>query len=134
MRGVVLGAAHACAQTAVAAVRVYNPDATTLTRVLVLGLVVALALAWGVVDGRHRPGCAMNWFYAGLVAGPLAGLAGVAAQSVLVDATGVEALGTALTGGAAFTALLVAAPALAGMLLGRRPAKVTPSAAPPPAD
>ncbi|MGO1048749.1 B-4DMT family transporter [Crossiella sp. CA198] len=128
-RGLVLAVLHAAAQTAVAAIRVHNPPATTLTQTLTLGFLVALVLAWGTVDGRRRPACAMTWFYTGLLAGPIAGLLGVLAQSALVDATGLESLGTAMTGGAAFTALLIAGPALLGTLLGRRPQ--TPAAQPP---
>ena len=62
-------------------------------------------------------GRGMVWFAAGLVAGPLAGLASVVGRS-LVDQTGLESLGPALTGGAAFTALLVMATAAIGMGIG----------------
>jgi hypothetical protein len=40
-------------------------------------------------------------------------------KSIFVDQTGVADLGAALTGGAAFTALLVLVPAGVGMLAGR---------------
>lgn len=135
-RAVVLAILHAAAQTAVAAIRIHNPPATLLAQTLTLAFLVAIPLAWGAVDARRRPACTMTWFYTALLAGPLAGLLGVLAQSTLVDATGLEALPTALTGGAAFTALLIAAPALLGTLLGRRPTpKATPADQPtPPAD
>jgi hypothetical protein len=60
----------------------------------------------------------MCWFFASLVAGPLAGVVGVVGTGLLVDQTGVESLWPALTGGAAFTALVVLASAAAGMGLG----------------
>jgi hypothetical protein len=44
---------------------------------------------------------------------------GVIGRSVFVDQTGVSELGSALTGGAAFTALLVFVPAGIGLLAGK---------------
>jgi hypothetical protein len=46
-------------------------------------------------------------------------MAVVLGQGVFVDDTGVESLGAAITGGAAFTALLVLVPAGIGLALGR---------------
>ncbi len=115
-----MAVAHAAVQTALAALAVRQPDLGATLRPVALAVVVAIALAWGGLDGRrNRPGQSMDWFVAALIAGPLAGLLGVIARAVLVDQTGLEALGPALTGGAAFTALLVLVPAAAGLLLGR---------------
>ena len=79
----------------------------------------AAAVIWGAVDRlRELPSAGMQWFIAALIAGPFAGALGVIGAALLVDQTGQEALWVALTGGAAFTALLVLAPAGLGMLLG----------------
>src|SRR5699024_3254700 len=51
---------------------------------------------------------------------PLAGILGVVGRGLFVDQTGVAALGEALTGGAAFLALLVIVPAGIGMFVGSR--------------
>lgn len=99
-------------------VRAYHPGSIAAAP-LGLGVVVGVAVLWAGLDGwLRRPVEAGTWFAAGLLAGPLAGLLSVAAQALLVDATGTEALGTALTGGAAFLALLVAGPAVLGRALG----------------
>ncbi|WP_344874575.1 hypothetical protein [Allokutzneria multivorans] len=114
-RGLALGALHAVAHIAVAAVRVHSPEALTLPRVLALSVLVLAAAAWAVFD-RART----NWLLAAVVAGLVAGVLGVVGQALLVDATELSALGVALTGGAAFTALLVLAPATLGTALGNR--------------
>jgi hypothetical protein len=44
---------------------------------------------------------------------------GVVGKSIFVDQSGVPDLGAAITGGAAFTALLVLVPAGVGMVAGR---------------
>jgi hypothetical protein len=54
-----------------------------------------------------------------LIAGWGAAVLGVIGKSVFVDQTGVAELGGALTGGAAFTALLVLIPAAIGLAAGR---------------
>lgn len=112
---------HAAGQTVMAIVRAWEPDWVPIAEAITLGLLVGVALAWGAADGwlrRDRP--ATSWLVAALVTGPVAGLLGVIAQGVLVDATGMAALWPALTGGAAFTALLVLVPAVAGIGAGRR--------------
>lgn len=57
---------------------------------------------------------------AGPLAGPLAGLLGWAVEGLFVDASGSEELLVELTGGAAFTALLVLLPAALGLFVGGR--------------
>ncbi|MCP3801240.1 hypothetical protein NLX83_18425 [Allokutzneria sp. A3M-2-11 16] len=114
-RGLALGALHAVAHVAVAAVRVHSPETLTLPRTVALAVLVLTAAAWAFLD-RSRT----DWLPAAVVAGLVAGLLGVAGQALLVDATSFSTLGVALTGGAAFTALLVLVPATIGRLLGRR--------------
>ena len=75
---------------------------------------------WGVLDRwRALPRPELTWLYAALVAGWGAGVLGVIGRSIFVDQTGVSELGSALTGGAAFTALLVFVPAGIGLLAGK---------------
>lgn len=113
-----MGLLHGAVQTGVAAVAVRSPEATSVGPIAI-GLLIAAALIWGAVDTlRDLPSRGMQWFIAALIAGPFAGALGVIGSAVLVDQTGQEALWVALTGGAAFTALLVLAPAGLGMLLG----------------
>ncbi|SDG12456.1 hypothetical protein SAMN05216553_105453 [Lentzea fradiae] len=115
-----MGLLHGAVQTGVAAVAVRSPEAASV-RPIALALLVVAALLWGAVDAlRGLDGRGMQWFIAALVAGPFAGALGVVGSALLVDQTGQEALWVALTGGAAFTALLVLVPAGAGMLVGGR--------------
>lgn len=119
VRGLVMAVVHAVVQTVVAALRAGHPD-WALLRPLSLGLLVGVAVFWAGVDGwQRRPDHGLVWFKAALVAGPVAGVLGVIGQGLLVDNTGVESLGAAITGGAAFTALLVVVPAGLGLALGR---------------
>jgi MFS family permease len=113
-----MGLLHGAVQTGVAAVAVRSPEASSVGPIAI-GLLIAAAVIWGAVDTlRDLPSRGMQWFIASLVAGPFAGALGVIGSALLVDQTGQEALWVALTGGAAFTALLVLAPAGLGMLLG----------------
>ncbi len=119
VRALWMGLLHGAVQTGVSAVAVRSPEATSV-RPIALGLLVAAAVIWGAVDRlRELPSPGMQWFIASLIAGPFAGALGVIGSALLVDQTGQEALWVALTGGAAFTALLVLAPAGLGLLLGR---------------
>ncbi|XVS68396.1 hypothetical protein ACQPYE_30250 [Actinosynnema sp. CA-299493] len=118
VRGLWLGLFHGGVQTGASAVSVHSPEASSSTRYIAFGLVVVIGVLWGALDAwRLLDGRGMVWFAAALVAGPLAGAVGVAGRS-LVDQTGLESLGPALTGGAAFTALLVMATAAVGMGIG----------------
>lgn len=111
---------HTVGQTAMSSVRASAPASVPVAEASILGLLVAVAVGWGAADGwLRRDRAATGWLVAALVTGPVAGLLGVIARAVLVDATGMTALWPALTGGAAFTALLVLIPALAGVGAGR---------------
>lgn len=118
VRALWMGLLHGAVQTGVSAVAVRSPEATSV-RPIALGLLVAAAVLWGAVDRlRELPSPGMQWFIAALIAGPFAGALGVVGAALLVDQTGQESLWVALTGGAAFTALLILAPAGLGLLLG----------------
>lgn len=119
VRGFWMGLLHGAVQAGVVAVAVRSPEAGSAIRLIAFGLVVVVAVLWGALDAwRKFDGRGMCWFFAALVAGPLAGVVGVVGTGALVDQTGVESLWPALTGGAAFTALVVLASAAIGMGLG----------------
>jgi hypothetical protein len=120
LRGGVLAVVHAAAQTVVAGYTVRNPTSPGTLAALVLGALVGAAAVWGVLDTwRTLPRPEIVWLIAALVAGWGAGVLGVIGRSIFVDQTGVSELGSALTGGAAFTALLVFVPAGVGLLAGK---------------
>jgi len=96
-------------------------EATSLDalRLISLGVAVAAAGLWGVLDTWRRIDYrGRNWLYASLLAGVLAGVLRIVGRAIFVDDTGVSALDTALTGDAAFAALVVLVPAAIGVLLG----------------
>ena len=121
VRGVAMAVVNAAAQTMIAKLEVTHPTSTSVLEPITLAVLVGIAGLWGGLDGWLRWGGArpaMAWFYAGLFGGVLAGLLGVIGQAIFVDQTGIWALSTALTGGAAFTALLIMLPAGLGLLVG----------------
>ena len=120
VRALGMAAVHTAAQVTVAAAGTRDADSAWLARATALAVVVGVAALWGALDGwRRLESSGWRWLAAGLVAGPVAGLFGAVGQGVLVDATGPEALLVAVTGGAAFTALLVMVAAWLGIVVGR---------------
>nr|WP_167305306.1 B-4DMT family transporter [Saccharomonospora piscinae] len=112
---------HAAATVAAAKFAVFQPTEVTLVTVIALAVLVGTAALWSAIDswtGLAEAGRA--WFVAALVGGVGSGVLTVVGKAVFVDRTGVSALASALTGGAAFTALLVLVPAGLGLLVGRR--------------
>ena len=111
---------HAVAETVRADFGVHHPTSRTLFEALTLGVLVGVAAVWGAVDRwRDVEDAGRAWLIASLVAGWGSAVLGVIGKSVFVDQTGVADLGGALTGGAAFTALLTLIPAAAGLMAGR---------------
>jgi hypothetical protein len=107
---------HAAAETLRADFGVAHPTSRTLFEALTLGVLVGVAAVWGAVDKwRGLEDAGRTWLIASLVAGWGAAILGVIGKSIFVDQTGVADLGGALTGGAAFTALLVLIPAAIGL-------------------
>jgi hypothetical protein len=120
LRGGVLAVVHAAAETARADFGVTHPTSRTLFEAIMLGVLVGIAAVWGAVDTwRDVPERGRVWLIACLIAGWGAAILGIVGKSIFVDQTGVADLGGALTGGAAFTALLVLVPACIGFLAGR---------------
>ncbi|MGQ0837408.1 B-4DMT family transporter [Actinokineospora sp.] len=121
VRGVVLAVVHAIAAVVVAALRAGDPTGQAGVEALVLGVLVGVAAVWAAVDAwRGVADRARAWVLTALIAGWGAGVLSVIGRAVFVDQTGTSALGQALTGGAAFTALLVLVPAGLGLLVGTR--------------
>jgi hypothetical protein len=133
VRGLVLAVVHAAVQTGEAWVRAGNPESVGWLRPVALGVLVGVAVVWAGLDGwlgRERHG--MVWFKAALLAGPVGGVLGVVGQGLFVDDTGIEAVPVAITGGAAFIALLVLVPAGIGLFVGRLARPAAPAAEPAP--
>lgn len=120
LRGTVLAVVHAVAETVRADFGVHNPTSRTVFEALTLGVLVGVAAVWGATDSwREVPDRGRAWILAALVAGWAGAILGVIGKATFVDQSGVADLGTAVTGGAAFVALLVLVPAGIGLLAGR---------------
>jgi hypothetical protein len=135
---------HAAAGTALAKAAVFDPTGLATIKIVVVAALAGAAALWSALDGWrtsgdhprersrgsvHREDLSRTWLIAALIAGPLSGILFVIGRAVLVDQSGAGELADALTGGAAFTALLVLVPALLGMVAGRRfaPRKTAPA-------
>lgn len=119
VRGLVMAVVNGAAQTVLGAIEAGHPTSGGVVEPITLAVLAGIALCWGAVDGwLSKPGRGMVWFYASLIGGLLAGVLGVIGKAAFVDATGIWALGGALTGGAAFTALLILIPAAIGLAVG----------------
>lgn len=121
---------HAGAETLRADFGVQHPTSRTLFEAVTLGVLVGVAAVWGALDKwRGAEDAGRTWLIASLIAGWGAAILGVIGKSVFVDQTGVADLGSALTGGAAFTALLVLIPAVIGLGAGNWIRSTRPAAA-----
>ncbi|WP_410640060.1 B-4DMT family transporter [Amycolatopsis sp. lyj-346] len=121
IRGLVMAVLHGVALTLLAKYAVYHPTEQTLAVSLTLAVLVGAAALWAALDAwRGVPDGGRAWFIAALVAGVVSGILYVIGRAVFVDQTGVSELGGALTGGAAFSALLVLVPAGLGLFVGGR--------------
>ncbi|HVK22500.1 MAG TPA: B-4DMT family transporter [Actinokineospora sp.] len=121
VRGVVLAVVHAVAAVFVAALKADQPTGRTVIEAVVLGVLVGVAATWAAVDGwRGVPDRGRAWVIAALIAGWGSAVLTVIGRATFVDQTSASALGQALTGGAAFTALLVLVPAGLGLVVGPR--------------
>ncbi|MET8996660.1 B-4DMT family transporter [Amycolatopsis sp. Hca4] len=121
IRGLVMAVLHGVALTLLAKYAVYHPTDQALPVSLALAVLVGAAALWSALDAwRGVPDRGRAWFIAALVAGVVSGILYVIGRAVFVDQTGVSELGGALTGGAAFSALLVLVPAGLGLFVGGR--------------
>jgi len=112
---------HAAAAVATAKYAVFHPTERTLVTAIALTVLVGTVALWSAIDAWTRLADAGRaWFVASLLAGVGSGVLTVVGKAVFVDGTGVSALASALTGGAAFTALLVLVPAGLGLFVGGR--------------
>lgn len=121
LRGCVLAVVYAVVETLLDHVQINHPTVGSVLDPILLALLVGVSGTWGGIDGwLRRPHRGMRWFYAGLIGGVLAGILSVIGRAAFVDQTGVWALGSALTGDAAFVALLIMLPAGLGVFVGGR--------------
>jgi hypothetical protein len=119
---------HGVALTLLAKYAVYHPTDQTLVVSVALAVLVGAAALWSALDAwRGLPDRGRAWFIAALVTGVVSGILYVIGRAVFVDQTGVSELGGALTGGAAFSALLVLIPAGLGLFVGGRIGRSEPS-------
>lgn len=139
LRGTGMALLVAGGDVALAWLAAREATALDLLRGLGLALVVCVALLWGVLDSWRRIEFrGRNWLIASLVAGVLSGALRVIGRAIFVDGTGPGALATALTGDAAFAALVILLPASIGLLAGgqvrprQRRERSTPAQAPLP--
>ena len=120
-RALAMALLHAVADTALAKAAVYDPTGLTTARIVAIALLVGAAALWSAVDAMiGREDLGRTWLIASLVAGPVSGVLYVIGRAVFVDSGGAGELWTAVTGGAAFTALLILVPAGLGMFVGAR--------------
>jgi hypothetical protein len=102
-----------------AALAAHQASSLGVLRPISLGVVIGVAAVWGALDTWLRIEYrGRNWVSAALVAGLLSGVLRVVGRAIFVDETELSALVTALTGDAAFTALIVLLPASIGVLIG----------------
>lgn len=127
IRGLVLAFVLAGADVGLAALAVHSSSLGVL-RSIVLGVVAGLAALWAALDSwRRLDDRGRAWVLAAIVAGFGSGLLRVIGKAIFVDETGLSALGSALTGDAAFGALVVLVPAGIGLFVGEKIAKRQPA-------
>lgn len=120
IRGFVLAFVLAGADVGLAAIAVHTSSLGVI-RSIVLGVVAGAAALWAALDGwRQLDDRGRVWVLAAVVAGFASGLLRVIGKAIFVDETGMSSLGSALTGDAAFGALVILVPAGLGLLVGSR--------------
>ena len=118
IRGLVLAFVLAGADVGLAALAVHHGSLGVL-RSIVLGVVAGLAALWAAADGwRQLADRGRAWVLASIIAGFGSGLLRVIGKAIFVDETGLSSLGSALTGDAAFGALMILVPAGLGLVVG----------------
>jgi hypothetical protein len=118
-RAAVLALLHAAADTLISYYRLGEPTALSVPRGIALGVLVGVALLWGGLDGLQRKlDRGRTWALAAIFGGLLAAVLGLIAKAILLSQTNGEDVWPAITGGAAFTALLILIPAGIGIAVG----------------
>lgn len=119
IRAAVLAVLHAAADTLIAYYRLGEPTSLSLQRGIALGVLVGAAALWGALDGlRRKLDRGRTWVLAAIFGGLLAAILGLVAKAILLNQTSGEDVWPAITGGAAFTALLILIPAGVGLGVG----------------
>ncbi|MFV9452110.1 B-4DMT family transporter [Rhodococcus sp. NM-2] len=127
IRGLVLAVVHVLVRAAMGVGVTNHPSSDSALRLLAIGAVVVVALVWGILDGickgRDSPSAqnadlTIIWLEAAAVAAVLAGvLAWIVGQATSIG-VGRNSLFFEATSGAAFTLMLIFAPAVAGSIVG----------------
>ncbi|MCU1680132.1 MAG: hypothetical protein JWQ81_871 [Amycolatopsis sp.] len=121
IRGLGMALLHTVAAVLLAKAEVFQPTGVSVITAATIAVLVGASALWSALDAwLRRPEAGKTWFIAAIIAGPVSGVLSVAGKAMFVDQTGMSELGPALTGGAAFTALLVLIPAGLGLLVGGR--------------
>lgn len=120
-RALVMAVLHAAGAVIVAELKLAGPTNPAIATWIAFALLIGVSLLWASIDGwLRRPEPVQTWLIAAVVGGLVAGVLNVIGRALFVDQTGASALGVQLTSGAAFTALLIAVPALLGVFVGSR--------------
>lgn len=120
-RALVMAVLHAAGAVIVAELKLAGPTNPAIATWIAFALLIGVALLWASIDGwLRRPEPVQTWLLAAVVGGLVSGVLNVIGRALFVDQTGASALAVQLTSGAAFTALLIAVPALLGVLVGSR--------------
>ena len=130
VRGLGLALAHVAVRVLLGFLVIAFPFQGTALRWGMLVVVIACALAWGIVDGRadrkvhrdteHGSDLTILWLKAAFAGGVIAGVIAWLLDFVTAIELGGKSLIFELTSGAAWTVLLIFGPALAGISIGRR--------------
>lgn len=121
LRGLVLAVVHAAAAVIAAKMAPTIGGQRSVLVSVTFAVLIGIAVLWGALDGwRRSPSPYLTWTIASVLAGLVSGVLNVIGRGLFVDATGISELGSQMTSGAAFVALLVAVPAWAGVLFGSR--------------
>ncbi len=129
LRGMGMGAVLVAARIGLSSAIEQWPLHATGLRFTALAIVVALAAAWGTLDGRrdrarnpdpeHSDDLTMRWLTAGLLAGLFAGLAVWMVGRLSTFDLGNNSMLFEITSGAGWSMLLVLVAATAGFATGR---------------
>lgn len=120
-RALVMAVLHAAGAVIVAELKLAGPTNPAIATWIAFALLIGVSLLWASIDGwLRRPEPVQTWLIAAVVGGLVSGVLNVIGRALFVDQTGASALGVQLTSGAAFTALLIAVPALLGVFVGSR--------------
>lgn len=129
IRGLALAAVHVVVRSAMGDLVTRAPMHDGVFRLLAIAIVVLAALIWSAFDGardgrqtpnpKHNADLTILWLKAAVIGSIIAGAASWAVGQATTIGVGRNSLFFELTSGAAFTMVLIFAPAVAGVTVGR---------------